>query len=96
MNKIDARNVKLSKEEQMWEDLLASGKLKTVPNFEKKKKELMRAAKRTRLMRERSKLISIRVPQTDLEKLRKRAGKEGFKYQSVINSLIHKYATKQL
>ncbi len=37
--------------------------------------------------------ITIRVPQTDLARLKAKALREGVPYQTAINSLIHKYAT---
>ena len=53
------------------------------------KKMLERSA---RLQREKTKLVSIRVRAHDLERLRARAEREGLPYQTLINSLIHKYA----
>ena len=35
--------------------------------------------------------ISLRVPQGDLTRLKSRAMQEGVPYQTLINSLIHKY-----
>jgi predicted DNA binding CopG/RHH family protein len=37
--------------------------------------------------------ITIRVPQTDLARLKAKALREGIPYQTAINALIHKYAT---
>ncbi|MFT5258927.1 MAG: putative DNA binding CopG/RHH family protein [Saprospiraceae bacterium] len=37
--------------------------------------------------------ITIRVPQTDLARLKAKALREGIPYQATINALIHKYAT---
>ncbi len=53
--------------------------------------ELQEAAKNT-IVDERKK-ITIRVPQTDLARLKAKAMREGVPYQTAINALIHKYAS---
>jgi len=53
--------------------------------------ELKDAAKNT-IVDERKK-ITIRVPQTDLARLKAKAMREGIPYQTAINALIHKYAS---
>jgi len=40
--------------------------------------------------------ISLRVSNFDLEKLKERANSEGVPYQTLINSILHKYITNQL
>ena len=40
--------------------------------------------------------ISLRIANYDLEKIKERAGKEGIPYQTLINSILHKYITNQL
>ena len=40
--------------------------------------------------------ISLRIASYDLEKLKEKAGKEGIPYQTLINSILHKYITNQL
>ena len=75
-----------------WDEIEAailSGKAKRIKNFEQVKKALMQAA---RVQREKTRLVSIRVRAHDLERLRARAEREGLPYQTLINSLIHKYA----
>lgn len=81
---------KLTKEEKLWESWILSGKAKSIPNLAQAKKDLAAAAHRTRL--ERTKLVSIRVREYDLARLRARSEREGLPYQTLINSLIHKYA----
>jgi len=39
--------------------------------------------------------ISLRISNFDLEKLKERAEKEGIPYQTLINSILHKYVTNQ-
>jgi predicted DNA binding CopG/RHH family protein len=40
--------------------------------------------------------ISLRIASYDLEKIKEKAGKEGIPYQTLINSILHKYITNQL
>lgn len=54
--------------------------------------ELQQIARNT-LNEERQK-ISIRVPRTDLARLKAKAMREGVPYQTVINSLIHKHVSQ--
>ena len=81
---------RLTKEEREVVDWIASGKAKSIPNLERAKKALSIAARRARL--ERTRLVSIRVREHDLARLRARAERDGLPYQTLINSLIHKYA----
>ena len=52
----------------------------------------LRAAARETINDVRAK-ISLRVPQGDLTRLKSRALREGIPYQTLINSLIHKYVS---
>ena len=77
-----------------WKELenaIESGAIKSIPNLARVKKELAKAARRTREVRERATPISIRVQDQDLALLRERAAEEGLPYQTVIKSLIHRY-----
>lgn len=40
--------------------------------------------------------ISLRISNFDLEKLKEKANYEGIPYQTLINSILHKYITNQL
>jgi len=40
--------------------------------------------------------INIRVPAKDLEEIQKRALEEGIPYQTLISSILHKYASGRL
>lgn len=44
----------------------------------------------------KNKAISLRIASYDLEKIKEKAGKEGIPYQTLINSILHKYITNQL
>ena len=52
----------------------------------------LRAAAKKTIVDHRQK-ITIRVPQTDLARLKAKALREGIPYQTAINALIHKYAS---
>jgi predicted DNA binding CopG/RHH family protein len=41
----------------------------------------------------KSRSISLRINETDLEKLKEKAGKNGIPYQTMINVVIHKFVT---
>ena len=51
-------------------------------------KELQNAARAT-ISEERTK-ISLRLPNTDLQRLKAKALREGMPYQTLINSILHK------
>ena len=49
----------------------------------------LRVAARATIKEERAK-ISLRLPKSDLERLKARALREGMPYQTLINSILHK------
>jgi len=64
--------------------------LKPVSGIKRKKIEtILTQAKKNRS-------ISLRISNFDLEKLKEKAGHEGVPYQTLINSILHKYITNQL
>ena len=69
------------------------GQLEPVENEEVKKRELIEAAGNTMT---KTKRISIRLPEKDLEKLRIKASETGIPYQTIIGSLVHQYTTGRL
>jgi|SRR3989344_3701762 len=75
-----------------WDDFetrYLRGEMKTIPNFKQHRKDLAASA---RAQREKTTMVSIRVREYDLARLRARSEREGLPYQTLINSLIHKYA----
>lgn len=44
----------------------------------------------------KNKAISLRISEYDLEKLKKKAASDGIPYQTLINTVLHKYITNQL
>jgi predicted DNA binding CopG/RHH family protein len=59
---------------------------------EERRAELQQIARNT--LNEQRQKISIRVPRTDLARLKAKAMREGVPYQTVINSLIHKHVSQ--
>ena len=67
-----------------------SDNLERVEDVEAKKREIVEAARRTSL---KTKRISIRVGEDDLEKLKVKAAESGIPYQTLLGSLIHQFVT---
>lgn len=44
----------------------------------------------------KNKSISLRISNYDLEKIKEKAGNDGIPYQTLINTILHKYVTNQL
>jgi predicted DNA binding CopG/RHH family protein len=79
----------LTKSEKDLLDSVERGEWKRVSNFESEKKKLMLAARETI---KKNKRVNIRISQNDLEHLQKRAYDEGIPYQTLMSSVLHKYA----
>ena len=62
------------------------------PNLEQRKKELKQAAINTL----KKKPITVRVQQLDIMKLKHIAERQGIPYQTLVSSILHRYATGQL
>jgi predicted DNA binding CopG/RHH family protein len=85
---MDRRNI--TKEEER--DLIESterGEWVSVGNIEQQRAFWKEAARRT--LDGKRKRISISIPERDLALLKTRAAEEGMPYQTLINSILHKY-----
>ncbi len=80
-----------TRELEAIETALENGELKSVPDFEKRKKELQQIAKNT-LNKTRN--INIRLSERDLYKLKAKAIEEGIPYQTLASSILHKSTAK--
>jgi predicted DNA binding CopG/RHH family protein len=87
------KKMKLDKEEEEILRDFERGELKSVSNFQKEKKDLEEAARNTF---PKDKRINIRISSRDLEKLQKRAAKEGIPYQTFISGSLHKLVSGRL
>ncbi|MFA6409477.1 MAG: hypothetical protein WCW01_04815 [Gammaproteobacteria bacterium] len=82
---------KLDPEEQEISDSLERGEWQSVPNLEEVKKNAQIAAANY-FRKTKEKRISIRVFAKDLETIRAMAEEEGLPYQTLVTSILHKYA----
>lgn len=83
------KNDQLDKEEKEILDAYESGKL----NGASASDSMVLAAKETM---KKNKNINIRISENDLESIKLKAAREGMPYQTLIGSLIHKYASGYL
>lgn len=82
----------LDPEEQEIEDALAAGVYKPDPDLPARMKEWKEALANS----ERKLPLSLRVSSSVVGKLRLKAREEGMPYQTLINSILHKYVTGRL
>ena len=78
------------------EDILGSfekGEWRSVPNL---KDEIERYASSAAATLSKDKRINIRLSSRDLEDIQMRAAEEGMPYQTLIASVLHKYASGRL
>lgn len=80
---------RLNKEEKEIIDSYESGIVKRVSNVPKDLGKMREAAK---LTFKKDARINIRISSKDLRALQKKALAEGIPYQTLISSLLHKYA----
>jgi len=59
-----------------------------------KEQKLLKRAARSYLQKETK--MNIRIDQSELERIKRQAQREGLKYQTLIKSVLHKYVTGQL
>lgn len=79
-------------ERELIESTETDDRWRSVPEFEKRKKELVEIAKETN----RKKPITIRLAQADIDALKLIAANEGLPYQTLISSVLHKYSVRML
>lgn len=78
-------------EEQILKDF-EDGKYVRVKNFEQEKKRLQEIARNTL---DKKKNINIRLSERDLHKLKVKAAEDGIPYQTLVGSVLHRFANKQ-
>ena len=89
MTKLSKSKVRLDDEELGILEAYESGKLKQG----KPAKKLIEVAKQTL---KKNKNINIRITENDLSSIKMKAAREGLPYQTLIGSLLHKYASGYL
>ncbi|WP_198262542.1 BrnA antitoxin family protein [sulfur-oxidizing endosymbiont of Gigantopelta aegis] len=82
-----------TKDELAIVDYIESDKPQSVDHLEQKTQQLKSAAKAKYSKR---KAINIKVLESDIERFKAKALSEGMPYQTLINSILHKYITGQL
>jgi predicted DNA binding CopG/RHH family protein len=92
MSKQKTRRVKLDKEELELSRSLDRGEWKSVANIDEEK-EKAKVAAGNYFRKVKEKRICIRVFANDLEKIRAIAEEEGLPYQTLVTSILHKYAS---
>ncbi len=85
--------MKLTKEESAILESVEKGEWRQVPNF---REEAHRYERSTRATLRKDKRVNIRMTETDLVRLQKRAVDEGLPYQTLISSILHKYISGRL
>lgn len=85
------KDLKLDAEERKIERGIEAGEWKPVKNL---KKEMQRYQSYARYTLEKSKNINLRLSHADLLRIRAKAVAEGIPYQTLIGSILHKYATQ--
>ena len=83
----------LDEEEKELMDIIENVDLQQVSNINNMKKDLLESAKQSFSKGSR---VNIRVTDFDLNKLKVKAIEEGMPYQTLIGSILHKYATGKL
>lgn len=81
---------KLNKEEQAEHDAVVRVGYKSKPLTPKRRKEFVEAAKNTIA---KNKMITIRLSERNLVKIKAAAARAGLPYQTFISTLIHKHVS---
>ncbi len=92
MNRKTPQFIPLDEEEKELAELLESTPIEKWirdPDLEKTKKKLSKSAKMT--LRKDAK-INIRLSSADLKAIKLKAAEDGLGYQTLISSVLHKYA----
>jgi predicted DNA binding CopG/RHH family protein len=90
------KNTTTTEENKYEEDILDSfekGEWRSVPDL---KGEIERYASSATASLSKDKRINIRLSSRDLEDIQMRAAEEGMPYQTLIASVLHKYASGRL
>lgn len=85
--------MRLNKEEKELLRSVEKGEWRSIPQLNEQIKKYEKYARNTF---RRSKRINIRITERDLINIKKRALQEGIPYQTLIASILHKFATGQL
>lgn len=84
---------KISAEEKAIIEYVESDRASSVDNVENEK---MRYAQIARNQMTKKKAISIRLLESDIERIKAKSVSQGMPYQTLISSLIHQYANGKI
>ena len=87
---------KLTEEEQDLLDSFERGEWKTIKNFKKEKLKAEKMASNTIKKWAKDARINIRIKSIDLDRIKAIAEHEGLPYQTLIASVLHKFAEGRL
>ena len=87
------KKIKLDKEEQSTLDSFERGEWKSVKNL---KQEISRHRQYARNTLRKDRRVNIRISSKDLEELQAIAVAEGIPYQTLMGSVLHRYASGRL
>ena len=82
-----------TKEEEKLVDYIENKNPKTIDNFNEELELITKSVKHKVTAK---KQVNFRINENDLEKLKAKALKEGIPYQTLLNSIIHKYVNGML
>lgn len=85
------KTIKLDKEEQELLHSVENGEWVSVEDLDQVKKEAIQIAKNT-LKKTRN--INIRLSEKDLLKIKAKAVENGIPYQTLVSSILHRFANK--
>jgi predicted DNA binding CopG/RHH family protein len=84
---------KISIAEKAIIDYVESGRAKSIDNVEKEKKRYTQIAHN---QMSKKKAISIRLLESDIERIKAKSLSQGLPYQTLISALIHQYANGKI
>ncbi|MBI5236101.1 MAG: antitoxin [Deltaproteobacteria bacterium] len=93
MRKINPEKIKLDKEELALQKNYEEGNWKSVKNL---KAEVRRYAQYAKAQTRKDKNVNIRMASMDIEAIRVKAFEEGIPYQTLMSSVLHKFALGRL
>jgi len=83
----------LDGEEKKWMDEVENRNLKSIPNLNTEKVDIIES---TRQSFSEGLRVNVRITDFDLNKLKVKAIEEGMPYQILIGSILHQYVTGKL
>ena len=86
------KQIILDKEEKQILKDFEEGKYIRVKDFEQEKKRLQEIARNTL---KKTKNINLRLSEKDLHKIKVKAAEDGIPYQTLVSSVLHRFANKE-